>query len=140
MVIFSSFGLAILLFLLKWESVTTDEIIYDRVELLNSSSLEGIYNFTEFRITKFNRTLFVINSKIELLQDLDETFEVEVLFYFNRLNNNQYTKSIARVKRDKLCIVATKFQDALFTNLNKDKTNLPPEGVGYCPLKKVVII
>lgn len=136
---FSSFYVLVAVFLLNCGPVAMDEMLYDRVELLNATYQEGLYNISEFRVTKFNRTSFVIKANFEFLVDFDDKIEVEVSFHYNRLNNNQYTKSLARVPRDKLCTVAKKFQATVFTAANKEKTNFPTDGEAYCPLKKVSI-
>lgn len=115
------------------------EIVYDRIELLNNPYLEGIYNFSEIRITKFNRTAYVFNSNFEFFMDLNDDFEFEIQFHYNRLNNNQYTKSLVNVKRSTVCKAAEKHKDMVHSESNKDKSNFLHKDVDFCPLKKVDI-
>lgn len=117
-----------------------DELIYDRIELLSPPYNKDYYNISEFRVTKLNRTAFVIKANIEFLVDLDETFNIEVIFSYNRMNNNQYTRSWLSIKKDTICNAAKKFQHMLITDTNKEKTNLPDNIEGYCPLKKVLTL
>lgn len=121
----------------SFKSVFTMELMYDRIELLNDPYLEGIYNFSEFRITKFNRTAYVFNSNFEFLMDFNDDFEIEVEFYYNRFNNNQYTKSLVNLKRTTICKAVEKHRNTMFSESNKEKTNYLRRDKDYCPLIKV---
>lgn len=72
----------ILVFVALWliycEFITSYEFIFDRVELLNSSYLEGYYNISLYRVNKYNRTTFVLNCELELFCDWDDTLFVEI--------------------------------------------------------------
>lgn len=80
------------IFISHWNTVSC-EIYYDRIELLNSSYLPDFYNVSLLRISKFNRTTYVMNLNVDFLQDFGEDIEMQTDFYYNRFNNNQYSKS-----------------------------------------------
>lgn len=111
-----------------------NELLYDRVEMLNSSYVEGRYNFSEYRISKFNRTTYVANANAEFYRDIEDQ-EMEVVFHYNRLNNNQYTKSLINIKRNTICNIMDKYYKFLIDE--SSDTNFPASGTKLCPLKKV---
>lgn len=115
------------------------EIRYDRVELLNSTFIEGIYNISTFRISKFNHTAHVLNVNFELFINLDRNFFLEVYFHHNRLNNNQYTRSLLQVPNTNACFLLDKFWNVGFGHLTRNDTNLPEmePRKGICPIEKV---
>lgn len=55
-----------------------------------------------YRIKKISRTAYVVHLEIDYLIDSDETFFMEVTIWFNRFNNNQYTKSLIALRRKPL--------------------------------------
>lgn len=129
--------LAICLLISKVGTISTNEAQFDRTELLNSTYYEGIYNVSMFRIAKFNRTTYVLNVEFENFIDIDENYELEVKFYFNRLNNNQYNLSPMRIPRSSYCATMQKFQSIIMSEETKNTTNLyNPDGTA-CPLQKV---
>lgn len=115
------------------------DITLDQVNLLNSSYVPGYYNISVLRISKFNRTTFVYNLEADILIDLNEEVFFEVEIYRSRLNNNQYTKSPARVPKLSYCeFLNTHYKKILMEGL-KDTSNFPqlkPNENG-CPQKKV---
>lgn len=130
--------LVISVFILNPEIVSSNEMVFDQLKFLNSTYLKDVYNISTFRIAKFNRTLYVMNVELEWFVDVDANFEVEVSFYFNRLNNNQYSKTILRLKRANGCDLMNKYYDSLIANELKGHTNIPTNpGELRCPLKKV---
>lgn len=48
-------------------------------------------------------TAYVDNLEIDYLVDTDESLFMEVTFWYNRFNNNQYTKSLIALRRKPLC-------------------------------------
>lgn len=126
-------------FILNCGFIEPMELIFDRVELLNSSYLEGFYNVTQFRISKFNHTTHVFNTKFELFIDIDSDFSIETLSYYNRFNNNQYTKSLLRVKKTRLCDSMQKIYGTFSRDLDPKVSNFPRREYGQrvCPFKKV---
>lgn len=131
--------LTLCLFFINYGAVTPMELIYDTMELLNASFIEGYLNYSAFRISKFNRTTYVLNATIDFFRDLDENFELEANFFYNRLNNNQYNKSPIRAQRQNICDFMKIYYHLLVTEKNKDNTNFPPPGSKFCPLKKVLV-
>lgn len=118
------------------------EVYFDRIELLNSSYVENVYKVYEFRVAKFNRTTYVLNADCELFYDTDQNHTAEFAFYYNRLNNNQYTKSLIRVPKDSLCNIADKYYATFAMDSVKNRSNLPQlqPGEKYCPFKMVMAI
>lgn len=64
------------------------EFQFDQIVLINSTNRAELYNFSSIRIAKFNRTTYVLNTMVEWFVDVDDSFEMDVTFYYNRLNNN----------------------------------------------------
>lgn len=143
MVLFSSYLAIVALILI--ENVfggPVNEFQFDRIEYLNSTSTEGHFEIFTLRVAKFNHTTHVLNAKFEMKMNVTkETYEMEVEFYYNRLNNNQYTKSLIRVPRDSLCNNMDKYYQIAFSDemRMKNHTNFPEvkPGQSYCPFQKV---
>lgn len=132
---FIAFG--VFLFHIGW--VVTTEIQFDRIEFLNKSYVEGSYNLSELRITKFNRTTYVLNGKAEIFIDINRDIKAEVVFHYNRLNNNQYTKSPLSLSKDYLCNMGEKYYRKFIMAQVKDCSNFPQPGPNepICPIIKV---
>lgn len=133
-------SICIIIFLSK--SGVTVEIQFDRIELLNSSYVEGVYNVSEFRITKFNRTTYVFNAKVDFFIDIDRNMKIQVNFHHNRLNNNQYTKTPMAISKDIICNIADKYYKKFIMVQVKNVSNLPQyeAGQSICPVQKVFTI
>lgn len=131
--------LMVAFFILNCSLVEPTDLIYDRVELLNSSYLEGFYNITEYRISKFNHTSHVLNGKFEFFIDIDSDFYIEASINYNRLNNNQYTKTIFHVKKTPLCDYMQKLYGLFSSDLGPENGNFPrrEHGEKVCPFPKV---
>lgn len=76
---------------------------------------------------------------VESFVDIDGDFEMETNFYFNRLNNNQYTKTLIRVPKDTICNVVEKYIGVLRMETNQNYTNWPRVRPlqKWCPVRKV---
>lgn len=135
-----SWVLLLYLFGFNCESVFSTEIQFDRIEMLNATYAEGYYNLSEFRITKFNRTAYVWNAKADFFVDIDMDIKVEVSFFYNRLNNNQYTKSPMGLPKDTLCNFAEKYYRKSLMKQFKDYSNFPQRQPNepICPIEKVI--
>lgn len=136
-----TFALLACSFIKNSQSIVKNEVQFDRIESLNSSYIEGVYNLTLLRISKFNRTAYVLNGEIETFVDVDENVELESSFYYNRFNNNQYNKSPIRLTRISITKAIEKFYDIIITDSLRSKTNLPLQKVNgeLVPIKKVRI-
>lgn len=134
--------LLLYLVIINCQGVFPTEIQMDRIELLNETYVDGYYNLSEFRITKFNRTAYVLNAQVELFVDINTNIKVEVSFHYNRLNNNQYTKSPMGIPKGYLCSVAEKFYRKSLMVALKDCSNLPQRQPNepICPMEKVIRI
>lgn len=134
--------LTILILILQSENtISTTKLQLDNVVLLNSTYMEGYYNLTQLHISKFNRTSYVLNFETTLYIDLDNKFDVEVLFHHNRLNNNQYNKTPFRVSKRSLCKTIDDYYTLIESTL-EEVSNFPlrKPAANYCPLKKVYIL
>lgn len=136
-----SFTLLICLFIVNFKSISMREVQFDRIELLNSSYIEGVYNMSLFRIGKFNRTTYVLNWNIELFVDIDDSWEIGISYYYNRINNNQYNKTPMRVARNSMTKVLDNFYEFIVTDALKNNTNFPFERVNgkFPTIKKVSV-
>lgn len=105
--------------------LVADEIHYDRVELKNNSYNPDYYNFSVYRIFKFNRTAYAMNLKVDIFVDVNDDAEAEVAFFYNRFNNNQYSRIIIRVPRSKYCESYKRFQSLIVAEDMKSKTTFP---------------
>lgn len=134
----SFFGLilSVVLILLNFQTVFPIEIIFDRVELINGTYVDGIYNASLCRVTKTSRTTYAVNLDIVQFIDFDENAEVTAIFYYNRFNNNQYNLSPMRVKRSKICETWKYYSKLVFTPENNHTSNMADPNV-FCPFKKV---
>lgn len=118
-----------------------NELVLDRVELINATYLEGLYNISEMRVGKFNRTTYVLNFEIESFIEINQKdSEFETTFYFNRMNNNQYSKTLIHVRRSPLRSTMDTFRTLLFPDAMRTHSNLPVfngPNASFCPIPKV---
>lgn len=114
------------------------EFQFERIELKTPSYVEKYYNISEIRITKYNRTTYVLNLHGEFFVDFDEEFFLEIFFYFNRLNNNQYTKSPAHIKKP-FCEVLRRFYKNYIMGQLQGYSNFPQlePDEDVCPIERV---
>lgn len=133
--------LPILLLIFHCENVLTTKIQIDRVEILNSTYKEGFYNYSEVQVTRINRTAYVYNVQLTLYKDIDEDWEVEVAFYHNRLNNNQYYKTPFSIPRQSCCQLLEQHYKTIIQPVLKGVSNFPQFKTDehVCPIKKVYI-
>ena len=130
------FVICVLIF--NFSSISSvNEAHFDRIELLNSTYAEELYNVTEFRVTKTNRTTYVANIVWDSLIDFGDDMEIEVKIYYNRFNNNQYNLTPLRVPRSSLCATLKKFYPMIFTAATRNTTNLIRADGTACPYNKV---
>lgn len=122
-----------------FEPSFTAEVNLERVELINSSYVEGYYNVSSMRVSKFNRTTFVFSFEAELFVDITDEVTVQVDFYHSPLGNTQYTKSAARIPKDTICKHAEKYYKEWYMQQFKDISNLPQvePTENVCPVKAV---
>lgn len=118
-------------------SVTTN-MYFDRIEILSDTYVEGVINISLFRINKLNRTTYVMNSEVESFVDVDGSYSLEMSFFYNRLNNNQYYKTMMRVPKISFCDIYDKYSEDIMEQVKKNITNIYSPS-GKCPLKKVTI-
>lgn len=116
------------------------EIQFDLVDL-NPASVNRFYNASLFRIAKFNHTAYAFNAAGELFVDIDNHFDIEINFYHNLMNNNQYRKTSIRVSKSSLCDILDQYYPSYAMKRLKDLSNLPQyeQPDKFCPFKKVKI-
>lgn len=132
--------LAFCLFALNWDETFTTEIQVDRVELLNSTFSDGIYNISELRVTKFNRTSYVLNLDAEIFFDVDQSVDAELTLHHNRMNNNEYNKMPFGLAKKSLCTYLEKYYKSILMEPMKNISNSPQLGPkdNVCPIPKVI--
>lgn len=115
------------------------DVQFDNVQLVNSSYLENYFNFSLLRVSRFNRTTHVLNWEEEILTDLDEEHTGEIRLYYNRLNNNQYTLSLAKLPNIPICAMFDRYYRWWWMHQVKDYTNIPQlqANESFCPFRKV---
>lgn len=131
---------ALFLTILTVSNVFSLEFQFERIELKNESYIPNRYNVSLLRITKLNRTTYAMNLEAEFFNDADTNHSMEVRFYYNRLNNNQYSRSPAHLPKQSICNIGNKqYKDILMPHL-KGNSNFPQlkPGENFCPLKKVI--
>lgn len=81
----------------------------------------------------------IFNADTEFFVDIDDTFTASMDFYYNRLNNNQYSKMPMRVPKGSLCDLFEKYYNMVSEVLQKSTNLLDGKKPGdkVCPLKKV---
>lgn len=58
------------------------EIAFEHMEVINNTRTAGYY-FKELRVTKFNRTTYVLNAKFDLYYDMDNDYAVKMRISFH---------------------------------------------------------
>lgn len=119
--------------------IMSREIYWDLLDIATGSYVEGYYNISYARVSKFNRTTYVLNGKWDFLRDIDDDFNLEITMHYNRFNNNQYTKSLIGMRKDNFCKVANKYGYLFLTENLRNHTNFggnaTPDKI--CPVEKV---
>lgn len=126
------------LFIFYLQTISTNELYFDRVETLNDTSAKGFYNYTNLRIAKYNRTTYVFNVNVEFYTELGADITIEVQFYYNTMNNNQYTKHMMHIPPMPACSLVQKF-GSLFLRTSPNITNFvqKEDGEFMCPILAV---
>lgn len=125
--------------LITLHSVFVNEIHLERIEILNSTYSQGVYNFAQIRIDRINHKLYNLQSDVEILIDVDKSWEIESHFYYNRFNNYNYIKTPIQIPRTSLCSSLERFKPWITFDETKNVTNFPkPQfGTRICPIKAV---
>lgn len=136
--IFSAVILIFVTYALNCKSIEAVECQFDRVEI-HPNFIDGIFNTSSFRIHKFNHTAYVFSGDGTFHVDIDANFEVEVNFFYNRLNNNQYTRTALHIPRGSFCGMVDRYYPQYAMKIMKDCSNMPQytAPTKFCPLKKV---
>lgn len=119
--------------------ISTTEIIPERAEIVNSTYIEGRYNFSRCRITRFNRTTYVFETEFDLMVDLNNDYGFKLSYHYNRLSNNQYTRMPFELPKMTLCTFLEKYYRSYMMEYAKTISNFPQlkSGESICPFKKV---
>lgn len=75
-----------------FQSVDGSEIYLQQVDVKTAKRVAGVYNIPMMRIIKFNRTAYVLNAKIEMETDIDNTYSVKIFFslLFEIISNSYF--------------------------------------------------
>lgn len=96
----------------------------ERLEIINSPGGNS-YNFTTLRVTKFNRTRYIVNAKYTEVAATTNNIEVAILTH--TMQGNEYRKQPYKVNRKPFC--------NFYKNGFKNFANFPqPDD---CPFPKV---
>lgn len=136
------FIFAIGLIFYTFHSVFVNEMELDRIEIVNLTHSQGVYNFTQLKNYRLNQRTHALESDVDILVDLDENWEIEAHFYYSRFNNNHYTETSIHIQRALLCNVLEKYKQFITFDTTKNITNFPVPTFGrrICPIKAVTNI
>lgn len=60
----------------------SQDVILQKLEAINGTFVEGEYRITDLRVSKFNRSTYVINSEMEMFNIFDNSYEVSSIEFF----------------------------------------------------------
>lgn len=83
------------------------------------------YNFSQCRITRFNRITYIFKTQFELFIDLNKEYEVEVTFHHSRFDSSQYDRMPFEISRMLICDFLENFYKNLFMDSLKAISNFP---------------
>lgn len=109
----------------------------DEANLLNSTYLEGFYNFSRLTVTKFNRSLFVLNVDIEILEDWTEDYFFDITFYSKKRAGLSWSKGPYQWPKTRACDGLRLFKRFIPNDYNNTNIPLPEENSTQCLLPKV---
>lgn len=109
----------------------------EAAKLLNSSYLEGYYNVSRLSVSKFNRSIIVVNFEIEFLTDFNEDYVFDIAFYTKRRAGMNWSKNLYYWPKLPLCYLLKELD--LFTMEGYNNTNFPryDKDVKQCVLPNV---
>lgn len=72
------------LFLITFHTAAliSQDVILQKLEAKNGTFVEGEYRITDLRVSKYNRSTYVINSEMELFNILDNSYVVSFFFFY----------------------------------------------------------
>lgn len=113
------------------------EVYFDLVQF-EPTYVKGLYNISEARIAKYNRTMAVFNFHSEVFVEINKDIEIEVSTHYNRLNNNQYNRMLMGLPRGNVCDKLNRYYPMVWIDL-KDVSNFPQLKLNekFCPRTKV---
>lgn len=125
--------------LYTFHSVFVNEVQLDRIEVFNSAQYEGLYTVTQLRIDRLNPSTHTLQSDVDILVDIDDNWEIEAFFLYNRFDKSNYTTTPIQIVRTTLCNVFERFRPFIASNARRNVTNFPVPIFGYriCPIKPV---
>ncbi|XP_039431659.1 uncharacterized protein LOC120414516 isoform X2 [Culex pipiens pallens] len=117
---------------------TNSEQVRMQLERFEQVSGVEISDCSKLRVRKYNRTVFALDGTINLLVDLDSSYEVTVKVAYSSLGNNQFNEYPMKMARKKICQVMVE-EYAEFQHIWANYSNLPqlPKGTTrFCPFPK----
>lgn len=109
------------------------ELQMDRLEIINSPGGNS-FNFTTLRVTKFNRTSYVVKAIFQ--QTAVSISNVEVAVFVQFMQGNEYKLQPYKVNRKPLCDFYKQEFNQIALGGMKSFSNLP-EPSDDCPFKQV---
>ncbi|XP_039431658.1 uncharacterized protein LOC120414516 isoform X1 [Culex pipiens pallens] len=117
---------------------TNSEQVRMQLERFEQVSGVEISDCSKLRVRKYNRTVFALDGTINLLVDLDSSYEVTVKVAYSSLGNNQFNEYPMKVPRKSICkLMVEEYAD--YQYIFGDSTNLPYVAEGtkeFCPFPK----
>lgn len=134
--------IVVVLFALHIKWCDGSELSLDQIKLLNSSYMEGYFNFTELRVTKFKRFTYGINMRCELFRDIDENISMDIQIWWKRSIEQEYSLSLYHFKKLNFPDFFAKYFDIakVFMEAAKHHSNLPPLELGKPYILKKVLL
>lgn len=112
----------------------TYELQMDQLEIINSPGGNSV-NYKTLRVTKFNRTIYVIKADFEILSK--DMSKMETAVFFQYMQGNVYKLQPIKINRKPFCdLYKNEFKAVVYDGL-KNFTNLPPPD--ECPFPKVFV-
>lgn len=100
---------------------------FDQLSLLNESYIQGMYNFSVLRVTKFNRTTFCLNYEFETFREFDTNILIDYSISSRRLNSDQFTTWLDAPRRESISSAINRYERFFRNGLKKflEHSNLP---------------
>lgn len=70
------FRIYIFIAIIQVVCLISQDVILQKLEVLNDTLVEGEYRIIELKVSKYNRSSYVINSEMELLNAFDNSYSV----------------------------------------------------------------
>lgn len=117
-------------------NIHTYELDFDSIKLLNGSNILERHNISVHRTRGKIGVTFSLYATIETTVELNDDYQVDIMFYKKRFANGRYRRTNMTMPRDSLCNAATMYLVPMFPASKRNTSNLVEPEI-FCPLKKV---